>query len=85
MGDLIRFPRKVEIPQLFSEGQFGITSNNIARAIVNDTNILIWFVNTKDNRAWDLQLSYATTADAENSLKELERLIRKMKFSIVDK
>lgn len=83
MGDLIQFPKKVEIAQLFNEGLFGLSVNSIAKVNVFETSIMIWFVNDDDDRVWDLQLEYPTVEDAQASFDEMNKAIKKMRFKVI--
>ena len=81
MGDIIKFPQFVRIHMLWGEGEFGVNLNQIERATIADTQVLIWFKYGKEDteRAWDLAVNYQSTKEAQRSLHELIDSINKLK------
>ena len=82
MGDIIQFPRKVKVAQVVSSGLFGLTVENVKKATIYNTSIMLWF---SDNAIWDLVLEYATVDEAKESYNELLNTLRELRFTLIDK
>ena len=82
MGDIIQFPRKVKVAQVFNSGLFGLTVENVKNVTIYNTSIMLWF---SDNAIWDLVLEYATVDEAKESYNELLNTLRELRFTLIDK
>ena len=82
MGDIIQFPRKVKVAQVFNSGLFGLTVENVKKVTIYNTSIMLWF---SDNAIWDLVLEYATVDEAKESYNELLNTLRELRFTLIDK
>ena len=82
MGDIIQFPRKVKVAQVVSSGLFGLSVENVKKATIYNTSIMLWF---SDNAIWDLVLEYATVDEAKESYNELLNTLRELRFTLIDK
>ena len=83
MGDIVEFPRVIKIATLWSEGQFGLTVDNISTVSLKDNEIMIWFGDDTEERPWDLSLVYPNNTVAENSYNEFQKAFRRMKVKVV--
>lgn len=85
MGDVIQFPRKVKVAQVFNSGLFGLTVENVKKATIYNTSIMLWFSDKDEDATWDLTLEYATVDEAKESYNELLNTLRELRFTLIDK
>lgn len=85
MGDIIQFPRKVKVAQVVSSGLFGLTVENVKKAAIYNTSIMLWFSDKDEDAIWDLVLEYATVDEAKESYNELLNTLRELRFTLIDK
>lgn len=85
MGDIIQFPRKVKVAQVFSSGLFGLTVENVKKATIYNNSIMLWFSDKDEGAIWDLVLEYATVDEAKKSYNELLNTLRELRFTLIDK
>ena len=82
MGDVVQFPRIVQINSLTNEGVFTLTVENIKEIKVYECSILIWFSEgSENNRPWDLTLEYASPQEAEDSYNDMLSALREIRFN----
>ena len=87
MGDIIQFPRKVKVAQVFNSGLFGLTVENVKKVTIYNTSIMLWFSDKDEDEdaIWDLVLEYATVDEAKESYNELLNTLRELRFTLIDK
>lgn len=85
MGDVIQFPRKVKVAQVFNSGLFGLTVENVKKVTIYNTSIMLWFSDKGEDATWDLTLEYATVDEAKESYNELLNTLRELRFTLIDK
>lgn len=85
MGDIIQFPRKVKVAQVFNSGLFGLTVENVKKVTIYNTSIMLWFSDKDEDAIWDLVLEYATVDEAKESYNELLNTLRELRFTLIDK
>ena len=83
---VVQFPKLVKISQLWCDGLFGLTVDNIKEIRLHDTSILVWFSEGRaDDKPWDFTLEYKTMEEAENSYNDLLDALRQIRFKKVSK
>ena len=87
MGDIIQFPRKVKVAQVFNSGLFCLTVENVKKVTIYNTSIMLWFSDKDEDEdaIWDLVLEYATVDEAKESYNELLNTLRELRFTLIDK
>lgn len=83
--NIIKFPEKVvKVPTLWTTGEFGVVVTSVKQVKVHDKELYLWFVNTDNNRAWDLAIPYPSHEDAVESYHMFMDLMRRMRFKVVN-
>lgn len=72
----------VEVPTILSEGEFGISINNIEHMTVMGNSIMFWFnkEHMSPERGWDLQVPFGSSQEAEEALEDFRHIVRRLQM-----
>lgn len=83
MGDIIQFPKVVQIAQVFNSGLFGLVVDNVKRVTIYETSVMIWFSDKPEDSTWDMSLEYESVEEAQASYEDLLDTLRQLRFKVL--